>query len=288
MSDGIGISSGKRGAHASPFHHNILEGKVALVTGGGSGIGLQMALQLGLHGCGIAIMGRKQPKLDKAVAHLKSSGVTRVLAVQGDVRHKASGEHVVAEVLKHFGRLDVLVNNAAGNFLCLLEDLSLNAFKTVIDIDLVGTFNMSQCAREALRDGGCIINITATLHYGATPYVSHASVAKAGVDALTRSCAVEWRSKGIRVNGIAPGPIDDTEGMSRLAPKALRNTSARADAPVMGEKDDIAMAAVFLASPAAKYINGETLVVDGATWMHKPEMIPREFYEKNIKKRSKL
>ncbi len=129
-----------------------------------------------------------------------------------------------------------------------------------------------------------IVNITATLHYGATPYVTHASAAKAGVDALTRGLAVEWREHGIRVVGIAPGPIAETEGMRRLAPTG---TGSSKDLE-MGDKSDIAFAAVFLASPAAKFVTGETLVVDGGAWMQKPTMIPRDFYEKNIKRKSKL
>jgi peroxisomal 2,4-dienoyl-CoA reductase len=145
---------------------------------------------------------------------------------------------------------------------------------------------MSRAALGALKSarqhGPVIINITATLHYGATPYVTHASAAKAGVDALTRGCAVEWREHGVRVVGIAPGPIADTEGMKRLAP-----TNAK-EVPAYGEKSDIAFAAVYLSSSAGKFISGETLVVDGSTWMHKQPLVPREYYETNIKRKAKL
>jgi len=289
MSDGIlQTTNAKHAEHASPFHSNILRDKVALVTGGGSGIGLQIALQLGMHGARVAIMGRTKEKLDQAKQFLQSEGVTRVVAVSGDVRDARSAKRTVDAVLEHFGTdgLDILVNNAAGNFLCLLEDLSLNAFKTVIDIDLNGTFNMSTSALEALKKAkGCVINITATLHYGATPYVGHASAAKAGVDALTRGLAVEWQPYGIRVNGIAPGPIGETEGMARLAPPPVRGDARSSVHKVkFGTKDDIALTAIFLCSRAANYISGETIVVDGTTWMQKPEMVPRDFYEKNIRK----
>ena len=294
MSDGIHYSDEHREATlGSPFHSNVLKGKSVLITGGGSGIGLQIALQMGLHGARIAIMGRTLEKLNKAKAYLKSEGVGRVLVVEGDVRDLKSAQNTVASVLREFGQLNLLVNCAAGNFLCLFEDLSLNAFKTVIDIDLNGTFNMSTACLDAFKsskEASSIINISATLHYGATPYVGHASAAKAGIDALTRGFAVEWQKYGIRVNGIAPGPIDDTEGMNRLAPAESRKEKTNNTVgPRMGTKDDIAFAAIFLSSHAAKYISGETLVVDGGSWMHKPDMVSREFYEKNIRRpKSKL
>merc|ERR1711916_359042 len=228
-------------------------------------------------------MGRKQAKLDAACSLLKSRGVKHGFNVQGDVRQEQSGQEVVRQVVAHYGKLDILVNNAAGNFLCLLEDLSFNAWKTVIDIDLNGTFNMSKCAFESLKNGGSIINISATLHYGASTYLTHASAAKAGIDALTRGLATEWRHHGIRVNAIAPGPISDTEGMDRLAPKAAPKSY---EVPY-GEKDDIAFAAVYLSSTAGKDINGELFVVDGGTWMSKPDTVDRNFYNKHIR-RSKL
>lgn len=166
-SDGIHYGDSREGRGAmqgSPFVGSVLAGRRALVTGGGSGIGLQIALQLGLHGARVAIMGRSKEKLDKAVIFLRSEGVN-ALAFQGDVRHGPSAVAVLDAVVREMGGLDILVNNAAGNFLCLLEDLSLNAFKTVVDIDLVGTFNMSKASLEALKasGNGVIINITATL-----------------------------------------------------------------------------------------------------------------------------
>jgi peroxisomal 2,4-dienoyl-CoA reductase len=259
-----------------------------LITGGGSGIGLEIATQFGLHGARVAIMGRNADKLKEAEKTLNLHGVLQVLTVSGDVRDQKSASNAIKAVVERFGSVDVLVNNAAGNFLCLTEDLSLNAFKSVVDIDLVGTFNMSKAALSALqasKNGPVIINITATLHYGATPYVVPASAAKAGVDALTRGLAIEWREHGIRVCGIAPGPIADTEAMKRLAPESAR---AKELLSVIGEKSDIAFAAVFLASAAAKFITGETLVVDGGCWMEKPTMVTKAFYEKNIKKTAKL
>jgi peroxisomal 2,4-dienoyl-CoA reductase len=184
MSDGIDWRAqrpvaGSGQALLSPFHGNILAGRTALVTGGGSGIGLEIARQLALHGARVAIMGRTESKLRAAQEALQSGGSGPVLTVAGDVRDAASAAAAVKRVAEQLGSLDILVNNAAGNFLCLAEDLSLGGFRSVVDIDLVGTFNMSRAALGQLkqsRGGGLIINITATLHYGATTYVTHASV----------------------------------------------------------------------------------------------------------------
>jgi peroxisomal 2,4-dienoyl-CoA reductase len=182
---------------------------------------------------------------------------------------------VIARAVDRFGKLDTLVCGAAGNFLAPAAGLSPNAFKTVVDIDLVGTFHACKAAFEPLKAAGdaAIINITATLHYHGTPLQLHASSAKAGVDALTRNLAVEWGPLGIRVNGIAPGPIGDTEGMRRLAPGALGD-KMRAMIPLgrFGAIDEIAQAAVYLASPAAAYITGTVLVVDGGQCVSLPMM----------------
>ena len=291
MSDGIDWNSvgshGAKGKKQSPFRDNILRGRVALVTGGGSGIGLTIAEQLGLHGCNIAIMGRKKAKLDKAAEFLAGVGV-KAFVCSGDVRDPLQCQAVVEKVVQHYGSLSMLVNCAAGNFLCLAEDLSPNAFKTVVDIDLLGTFNMSKAAFGPLKaTKGDIINITATLHYGATPFVIHAAAAKAGVDALTRGLGIEWGEYGIRVNGIAPGAIRDTEGFDRLVPEKLRADKEKQRQFPVGDKEDVAYACLYLCSDAGHHVNGETLVVDAGSWMAKPPMIPKEFYQKFIRK-SKL
>lgn len=266
---------------SSSFRADALRDKVALVTGGSSGIGLEISRQLGLHGCSVVITGRRQAVLDGAVAELGASGV-RALGMQGDVRSSEACERWVAATQQQLGRLDILVNCAAGNFLANAAELSANGFRTVMEIDALGSFTMSRAAFPALKaaGGGSIINISATLHYGATWYQVHASAAKAAVDALTRQLALEWGGYGIRTNGIAPGPIRGTAGLSKLAPGAETEMEERvvAEIPVgrMGEKVDIALAAVFLASPAASFINGDTLVVDGAAWMYRPPLVPRE------------
>jgi peroxisomal 2,4-dienoyl-CoA reductase len=171
--------------------------------------------------------------------------------------------------------------------------LSTNGFRTVLDIDAVGTFNVSRAAHAALcaASGACIVNISATLHYGATWYQAHACAAKAAVDALTRSLALEWGAAGIRVCGVAPGPISGTAGMAKLAPptgegaagasRAADEAMARVTAEIplgrMGSKVDIALAVVFLLSDAAAFVTGETLVVDGGAWLYRTPAVPRAF-----------
>ncbi|OVA05564.1 Glucose/ribitol dehydrogenase [Macleaya cordata] len=236
----------------SPFKEDILKGKVALVTGGGSGIGLEISSQFGKHGASVAIMGRRKTILDSAVSSLRSQGI-QAIGLEGDVRKKEDAIGVLELTVKHFGRLDILVNAAAGNFLVSAEDLSPNGFRTVMDIDSVGTFTMCHEALKYLKkgglgrgtaSGGTILNISATLHYTASWYQIHVSAAK--------FLALEWGTDyDIRVNGIAPGPIKDTTGLSKLVPDEAEN-KIKDYMPLykLGEKWDIAMSALYLASNA--------------------------------------
>jgi peroxisomal 2,4-dienoyl-CoA reductase len=270
----------------SPFKGDILKGKVALLTGGGSGIGYEISVQLGKHGASIAVMGRRKNVVDDAAAALRSQGI-KAIGLVGDVRKQDDAVRVLESTIKEFGKLDILVNAAAGNFLVPAEDLSPNGFRTVIDIDSVGTFTMCHEALKYLKkggtgkdssSGGVIINISATLHYTATWYQIHVSAAKAAVDSITRSLALEWGTDyDIRVNGIAPGPINDTTGANKLVPEGSMMKSVETE-PLfkLGEKWDIAMAALYLASDAGKYINGTTMVVDGGLWLSRPRHFPKE------------
>ncbi|XP_062115702.1 peroxisomal 2,4-dienoyl-CoA reductase [(3E)-enoyl-CoA-producing]-like [Humulus lupulus] len=284
----------------SPFRDVIMKGKVALITGGASGIGFEISTQFGKHGASIAIMGRRKQVIDSAVSALRSLGISAV-GFQGDVRKQEDAKRVVESTFEHFGRLDILVNSAAGNFLVSPEDLSPNGFRTVLDIDSVGTFTMCHEALKYLKKGGpgrsssgggLILNISATLHYTAAWYQIHVAAAKAAVDATTRNLALEWGTDyDIRVNGIGPGPIGDTPGLSKLAPDEIRNNS-REYMPLykVGEKWDIAMAAVYLASDAGKYINGTTLVVDGGLWLSRPRHLAKEAVRqisRSVEKRSR-
>eukprot|EP00005_Dracoamoeba_jomungandri_P001544 CAMPEP_0174262512 /NCGR_PEP_ID=MMETSP0439-20130205/13018_1 /TAXON_ID=0 /ORGANISM="Stereomyxa ramosa, Strain Chinc5" /LENGTH=294 /DNA_ID=CAMNT_0015347231 /DNA_START=29 /DNA_END=913 /DNA_ORIENTATION=- len=270
----------------SPFRSDVLDGRVALISGGGSGIGFAIAQAVVEHGGKVVIMGRRENVLEEASSKLNAITKDSAHFVQGDVRSYESAQTVVEQTVEKFGKLNLLVNCAAGNFLCPAKDLSSNGFKTVVDIDLNGTFNMCRAAFSSLKAAGnsLIINITATLHYAATWWQLHPSSAKAGVDALTRNLALEWGSYGIRTAGIAPGPIKDTEGMSRLSASMLQDQKnvleegAKKNIPVgrLGTVEDIAYMAVYLATDAASFISGETIVVDGGSWLYTPVRMTEE------------
>ncbi|MBD0370595.1 MAG: SDR family oxidoreductase [Pyrinomonadaceae bacterium] len=250
------------------FVDGLLRGRVALVTGGGTGITGGVARALAESGARVCLVSRRMEHLEPAAERIRAGG-GEALAVAADVRNMEEVERAVAACVEKFGKLDIVVNGAAGNFLCPAEELSPNGFGTVVDIDLKGTFNVSRAAfAELKKNRGQILNISATLHYGGTPLQLHVSAAKAGVDALTRNLAVEWGRYGIRVNGIAPGPIEDTEGMKRLVPPDVKDRLKK-HIPLrrFGLIRDIEQAAVFLCSDAASFINGAMLVVDGGHWL---------------------
>jgi len=250
------------------FAKDILQGKVAFVTGGGTGITGGIARAFAEHGARLAISSRKEENLIAKRQYIEENG-GECLAIASDVRDFAAVETAIGKTLEHYGRIDIVVNGAAGNFLCAAEELSANGFGTVVDIDAKGTFNVCRAAFESLKESkGQILNISATLHYLATPMQIHVSAAKAAVDAITRNLSAEWGRHGIRVNGIAPGPIEDTEGMSRLVPQPVKDKLAR-KIPLgrFGRIADIENAGLFLCSDAADYINGVTLVVDGGHWL---------------------
>src|SRR5215216_1064833 len=251
------------------FVDGLLEGRVAFVTGGGTGITGGVARALAEAGARVALVSRRLEHLEPAAERIRAAG-GEAIAVAADVRNMEEVERAVAATLEKFGKLDIVVNGAAGNFLCAAEELSPNGFGTVIDIDLKGTFNVCRAAFAQLKEHcGQILNISATLHYLGTPMQIHVSAAKAGVDALTRNLAVEWGRFGIRVNSIAPGPIEDTEGMKRLVPEPVKERLLK-KIPVgrFGRIADIEKAAVFLCSDAASFINGVVLVVDGGHWLN--------------------
>ncbi|MBX7056105.1 MAG: SDR family oxidoreductase [Pyrinomonadaceae bacterium] len=250
------------------FNTDILKDKVAFVTGGGTGITGGVARAFAEHGAKLAITSRKIENLEAMKAVIEGSG-GECFCIAADVRDYEAVERAVAATVEHYGKIDIVVNGAAGNFLCAASELSPNGFGTVVDIDTKGTFNVCRAAFEELkRSQGQILNISATLHYLATPMQIHVSAAKAGVDAITRNLSAEWGRYGIRVNGIAPGPIEDTEGMKRLLPEGLKEKITR-KIPLgrFGRIADIENSALFLTSDAASYINGVTLVVDGGQWL---------------------
>eukprot|EP00948_MAST-09A_sp_MAST-9A-sp1_P000530 g530.t1 len=285
----------------SVFKDNILRDQVAVITGGSSGIGLKIAEELLRHGMrGVIITGRRQKFLDSACSRLNEIGKQATntsnspnptqqwaIGCAGDVRKPEDCKRAVDLAVASFGRLDLLVCSAAGNFLANADELSPKGFATVMGIDTLGTFNACWAARPHLqataqkfKKQSSIIMISATLHYGATWYQLHPSAAKAANDALTRNLALEWGSQGIQVNAVAPGPIADTAGMTKLSgganSEALKAFTSRIPLGRMGTKSDVAQAILYLTSPAGQWVSGHMLVVDGGAWLYKDPPFPRE------------
>ncbi|MCO4780911.1 MAG: SDR family oxidoreductase [Candidatus Cloacimonetes bacterium] len=242
----------------------LYKDKVVFITGGGSGINLGVAKVFAKLGAKLALCGRSLERLEGAKKELEELGA-EVFIESCDVRDYDGLASFLKNMKEAIGNLDVLVCGAAGNFICPANKMSENAFKTVIDIDLMGTFNASTAAFEQLKESqGSMIYISAGQAF--IPYYAqcHVGAAKAGIDNLMQNLALEWGAYGIRVNSIAPGPIEGTEGMKRLAPGEIGKKLKRMiPAGRMGTKDDIGAAAAFLCSPLASYITGTVLKVDG-------------------------
>lgn len=301
---------GEADAATSVFRSGLLAGHVAIVTGGGSGIGLGISELLAGLGAHVVLASRKREILETAAAGLRAGG-NAVSVAPVDVRDPEAVQRMVGQVAQEHGRIDILVNNAAGNFYAPSATLSANAWRAVLEIDLSGTFFMSQAVAPTMRaqGRGRIINISMTLHYRGWPQMAHATAAKAGIDALTRTLAVEWAPWGIRINAVAPGPIP-TEGVRRafaLARSAPGPTHPAADRPAVhgeqaqapetgptavfdldgaledyakraipagrwGTPRDIANVVAFLGSPAGDWITGAIFVVDGGEWLQRQPM----------------
>jgi NAD(P)-dependent dehydrogenase (short-subunit alcohol dehydrogenase family) len=214
----------------------------------------------------VAIVGRNHEKAERAAASIRAAG-GRAIALAADVRDDDQIGAAVYRTVREFGRLDIVIAGAAGNFVARAASMSANAFRTVVDIDLVGTFNTAHAAYDYLsKPGGLLIAISAIQSRLPTATQSHVCAAKAGIDMLVRTLAIEWGSVGIRCLAIAPGPVADTEGMRRLAPEGERSWERILDGIPSGRagtRDEIAALALFLASGAADFINGASIPIDG-------------------------
>lgn len=249
------------------FRSDAFAGRHVFVAGGSSGINLAIAQRFAGLGARVALISRGPDRIEAAAAGIREGG-GEALGMAADVRDYPAMERAFADAAGRFGPVDVVVSGAAGNFLAPAIGLSANAFRTVVEIDLIGTFNVLRASWDHLRrPGASLLSITAPQAKRPVMFQAHASAAKAGVDNLTQSLALEWGPAGVRVNAISPGPIADTEGTARLVPtpeaeERVKRAIALRD---FGTKRDIADAAVFLASDAARYITGTILDVDGGT-----------------------
>lgn len=245
-----------------------MRNKTIIVTGGSSGMGKAMAKSFVKNGANVIITGRNEEKLEEAVHELQSSS-GRIVSFKMDVRNPELVDEMVELTHREFGRIDVLVNNAAGNFICRAEDLTINGWNAVIDIVLNGTFYCSRAVGKYMINHqiqGDIINMVATYARGGGPGVIHSACAKAGVLTMTETLAVEWgRSYGIRVNAIAPGPIEDTGGVNKLMNQAYTKEVVEGGIPLgrFGTLDEIVNTVHFLLSDQSRYINGVCIPVDG-------------------------
>ncbi len=249
--------------------------ETVIVTGSSSGMGKYMAKKFADEGLNVVLTGRAEDKLVAVRNELAETAKGGIHIVPMDVRKPEDVERMVSETVNCFGRIDHLINNAAGNFICFAEDLSVNGWNSVIDIVLNGTFYCSSAVgqywiKEKIQ--GSIINMVATYAWNAGAGVIHSSAAKAGVLNMTRTLAVEWGTKyGIRVNAIAPGPIERTGGAEKLflSEEAAKRTLESVPLGRLGKPEEIAELAYFLASDKAAYINGEVITMDGGQWLNK-------------------
>ena len=256
------------------FDANLLRNQVAVITGGGTGIGLAIAKRLSSLGASIAIASRNAEHLEHGSNALRDAGVD-ALAVQLDVRNPEQVDEMVLRTVKHFGSLDILVNNAAGNFICKAEDLSPNGWNAVIGIVLNGSFYCSRAVGQymiARKRGGSIVSILANYVWTGSPGTIHSAAAKAGVMSMTQTLAVEWAKHGIRVNAVAPGPIGASPGAAKQlwsTPDAVERITAMIPGGRWGTPDQVADAVAFLSAPQTSFISGEILTIDGAMWLNR-------------------
>ena len=254
------------------FKNDLLKNKTIIITGGGTGLGKSMATRYGELGANLVLTSRRQEVLDDAACDINDKTGAEILTVSTDIRNSDEVTEMVKKAVDKFGKIDCLLNNAAGNFISPTENLSENAFRTIIDIVLVGTFNCTQAASKAMRDsgGGVILNIVTTYAFTGSGYVVPSACAKSGVLAMTRSLAVEWAKYGIRTNAIAPGPFPTKGAWKRLVPPGLnieKKMMERVPLKRFGEHDELANLASYLMADESGYMNGEVITMDGGEWL---------------------
>jgi NAD(P)-dependent dehydrogenase (short-subunit alcohol dehydrogenase family) len=279
------------------FDKKLLKGKNIVVTGGGTGLGKSMAERFSNLGANLVLTSRREKVINDTAKEFRKRR-KKTIPIVCDVRYPDQVESMINQAVDQLGSVDILVNNAAGNFLSPTENLSSNAFKTVVDIVLNGTFHCSQAAGKIMRKNksGVILNIVTTYAWTGSGYVVPSACAKAGVLAMTRSLAVEWAKYGIRTVAIAPGPFPTKGAWSRLAPPGLgieKKMKARIPLKRLGEHSELANLASFLVSDMASYINGEVVTIDGGEWlqgageMNDLEKIPKAAWKLLEMKRKK-
>jgi NAD(P)-dependent dehydrogenase (short-subunit alcohol dehydrogenase family) len=254
------------------FEKNLLQGKVVVITGGGTGLGKSMAMRMSELGAKLVITSRRQEVLDNTAIEIREKTGNDVFAVSGDVRKYEDVERVLAEAIEHYGEVNVLLNNAAGNFISPTERLSAKAFDTVVDIVLRGSYYWTLAiGKYWIQKGirGTILNTVTTYSYTGSAYVVPSAVSKAGVLNMTRSLAVEWGKYGIRLNAIAPGPFPTPGAWKRLLPDPSMEKQLINRIPLkrVGEHIELANLASYLVSDYSSYITGEVITIDGGEWL---------------------
>jgi NAD(P)-dependent dehydrogenase (short-subunit alcohol dehydrogenase family) len=273
---------------AGVFRDGLLEGKTAFVTGGGSGIGLGMAKRFAEHGAKVMLTGRRKDVLENARAEIEAAGGIAGTAPL-DVRDYAAQESALKRTRDEFGSIDIVLAAAAGNFPAPVLGMSANGFKAVIDIDLLGTFNTMRAAHQFLRKpGASLLAVSAAHATSPIPFQSHVGAAKAAIEILMKTIALEWSAEGIRANCITPGPTADTEGMRRLAPTPELENDVKSTAPLhrFGTRDELADLALYLCTDAAAYFTGATFFCDGGTSLLKSGTLMGEVWKNHLNSRS--
>ena len=254
------------------FEIDLLKGKTIIITGGGTGLGKSMAVRFAELGANLVLTSRRQDVLDETSAEIKEATGAKILTVAADIRSPEQIADMVAQSVSRFKKIDGLLNNAAGNFISPTEKLSENAFKTIVDIVLLGSFNCTlNAGREMIKSGGGnILSIVTTYAWTGSGYVVPSASAKAGVLAMTRSLAVEWAKYNIRSNAIAPGPFPTKGAWSRLVPPGLnveKKMKERVPMNRFGKHEELANLAAYLMADGSAYINGDVITIDGGEWL---------------------